>query len=173
MKKNNPSVRFFLSKRSIPEDFGGLGPGLQYHYINNGQWSLHDLLAFALDYTGPASVYVSSFSLSESAIRSFLHLIDEGMINALECIFDISTKKNKFDLLFFAGNITSRIYLASNHAKLISVVGKERTVFINTSANLTVNRRYESGILITDAALNSLYHTALMELFAASVLLEF
>jgi hypothetical protein len=170
-KPNNSS--FIFSAGSVADDFGTLVPGHFYHYLNHGQWSLHDLLEFVLKYTGPAEVLVTSFSLSETAIRAFVRLMDEGLITELQCLFDVSTKRNKLDLLMFAQNVTSQVYLSSNHAKLISVKSAQKHVFINTSANLTVNRRHESGILITDKEIIDHYYTAIHEIFDSGILLNF
>jgi len=148
--KKKDNNRFVLSAGTIEDDFGPLSPGLFYHYVNSGQWSLHDLLTHALQFSGPAQVMVTSFSLSETAIRSFVHLMDSGLITRLDCLFDISTKRNKLELLMFAQNVSSKVYISSNHAKFIAIKTPDVCVCINTSANLTVNRRHEAGVLVTD-----------------------
>jgi len=170
LKNNN---HFVFSSGTIADDFGQLEPGHFYHYINDGQWSLHQLLAYVLNFTGPAQVQVTSFSLSETAIRFFVNLLDEGLITSLDCLFDLSTKKNKMDLLFFAKNVTSRVFIASNHAKLIAVKSKSQNVFINSSANLTVNRRHESGIVITETSLAKAYAKGIDKIFEGAILLTF
>jgi phosphatidylserine/phosphatidylglycerophosphate/cardiolipin synthase-like enzyme len=164
--------KFISSSNSIDEDFERLQPDACIHYINSGQWSLHELLAWCLKKTGPAAVIVSSFSLSEAAIRSFVNLIDDGLITSLKCLFDLSTKKNKFDLLMFAHNVSGRIYLNSNHSKIMIIQNENNHVVINSSANLTVNRRYESGVIITDPLLAKGYIDTINYIIDESVLLN-
>lgn len=164
---------FLVSSGSIANDFGKLQPGLFYHYLNNGQWSLHELLEYILDYTGPANVKVTSYGISETAIRSFVNMIDAGKIRSLDLVFDISTKRNKFALLMFATNVASRVFITSNHAKLISVSNENHTIAVNASANLTVNRRNESGCLITCPEIASDFRNAIQQLIDNSILLNY
>lgn len=161
--------RLIKSEGSIRDDFGMLEVDKVYHYVNFGQWSIHELLAHLLEFTGPADVMVSSYSLSETAIRSFVHLLDGGKILSLKCLFDVSTKKNKLGLLMFAGNVASKVYISPNHAKLISIKNDNITVIVNTSANLTTNRRNEAGCIITDQFLASSFQLAITELFEHAI----
>lgn len=164
--------KFIHSSGSIQEDFKCLEPDSTVHYINNGQWSLHELLAWCLSITGPADVIVTSFSLSESAIRSFFNLIDTGFIKTLKCLFDVSTRKNKLELLLFAHNVTGKVFLATNHSKIIVISNRDHKVVINSSANLTVNRRYESGLIVTGHDLVESYNDSLTKIFNEAILLN-
>jgi hypothetical protein len=170
--KNNNENIFIFSNGKIAEDFNILLPDHFYHYVNNGQWSLHDLLEYVLEYTGPAKVKVTSFSISETAIRAFVRLMEEGLITRLDCLFDVSTKRNKLDLLIFAQNVTPNVFLSANHAKIISVKSESMHVFINTSANLTVNKRHESGIIITNKIMAAHYAAAIETVFDSAILLN-
>jgi hypothetical protein len=163
---------FIKSAGNISDDFGTLLPAHFYHYLNFGQWSLHELLAFILEYTGPAHVKVTSYGISESAIRSFVNMIDCGSILSLDLLFDISTKRNKFALLMFAHNVASRVFVNANHAKLISVQNEKITIIVNASANLTVNRRNEAGCIITEQNTALQFHDAIVELIESSILLN-
>jgi hypothetical protein len=167
--KNN---RFIFSTDSIEKDFEQLQSGACIHYINSGQWSLHELLSWILKFTGPADVMVTSFSLSETAIRSFINLIDTGYIRSLKCLFDVSTKKNKFDLLMFAQNVSGKIYLNNNHAKFILVENDDHSVVVNSSANLTVNRRFEAGMIAADQELVTEFAKTIKEIFSQSIILN-
>lgn len=163
--------RFIYSTGKIEDDFE-FTSGACIHYISKGQWSLHELISWLLQQIGPADVMVTSFGLSETAIRSFLQLIDAGLIKSLQCLFDISTKKNKFDLLMFAQNVSGKIYLNSNHSKLILLENEKYKIIIQSSANLTVNRRFEAGMLLIDHPLADQLATTIKLMFQESILLN-
>lgn len=127
------------------------------------------MLEHILNFTGPAMVMITSYGISETAIRAFVNLLDAGLIKHLQLLFDVSTKRNKLSLLLFASNVAARVYIGSNHAKLISVKTEEYTIVLNSSANLTINRRSESGCLITDQQTAKQYHEAMVELFESSI----
>lgn len=118
------------------------------HYVYDGSWSLHELLEFILNQTGSAHVRIASFALSEVAVRAFGRLKDENKIRSLECIFDKSCRRTKFDLLNFCQSI-AEVRLLENHAKLILIENNNWQVAINTSANFTTNQRYEAGVITT------------------------
>jgi len=120
-------------------------------FASSGNFSMHELMEYLLEKTGSANVRVSSFSISEVAIRSFFNLMEKETIHSLRCLFDISVKRHKLGLLFFVNNIGSTIAISKNHAKLILIENNNWKVVIVGSANLQVNDKNEAGIISTDA----------------------
>jgi hypothetical protein len=117
-------------------------------FFSDGKWSLFHLLSLCLGYTGPADVRISSFSLSENAVRSFLNDKDRGLIKSLSLLFDISIPHRKIDLMLFAREVFSEIRLCPNHSKIILIDGKLKVCIIS-SHNLTPNPRLEAGVIFT------------------------
>lgn len=72
----------------------------------------------------------------------------------------------------FANNVVNRIYLTTNHTKLITIITKKTVIVINCSANLTVNKRYEAGVIITDQSLALEYLNSMNEMFNNAILLN-
>ncbi len=118
-------------------------------YFCNNKWSLHDLITHCLDYTGKAKVKISSFSISEAALRSFISNKENDLIHSFILLFDYTIPKRKFDLFLFAYDVFSEIRLASNHSKVILIDGDKNKLLILCSQNLTPNPRLESGVVIT------------------------
>lgn len=117
-------------------------------FFCDGNWSLFQLLSHVLKFSGPADVRISSFSLSEDAIRSFINDREAGLLKSITLLFDISIPKRKMDLMLFADFIFSEIRLAPNHSKVILVNGKYKACIIS-SQNLTPNPRIEAGVIFT------------------------
>lgn len=118
-------------------------------FTSEGEFSMHELLEFLLQRTGPAKVRITSFSITEAAVRSFLHLMEIGIILHLECLFDLSVKRHKLGLLNFAANIATSIALAKCHAKLILIENDNWSVSVIGSANFQVNDKIEAGVIST------------------------
>jgi hypothetical protein len=116
--------------------------------FSDGRWNLYDLLSHCLDYTGPADVRISSFSLSENAVRSFLNDKGNGLIKSISLLFDVSIPHRKIDLMLFAREVFSEIRLYPNHSKMILIDGNRKACIIS-SQNLTPNPRLEIGALFT------------------------
>ena len=137
-----------MSLRLLQEEIGTIRPNSVLPYISEGRWSAHTLLSYLLDYTGDATVYVSSFSLCEEAVRMF---VTDERIKTLKCLFDKSILRYKRDLFFFL-QCKAEIRVTANHSKIFIVEGTDRHVAVITSANLSVNRRIEAGTIITDSS---------------------
>ena len=114
-------------------------------HINNST-SLHQMLNTILERTGPASVWLSSFSICDEAICSLKWMKDSGLITDLHCILDYSMRKTRMDLLEFLAKISEELILNHNHTKIILILNEKHSVSLITSANFTENRRWEVGI---------------------------
>ncbi len=116
-------------------------------YYSEGDFSMHELLEALLDLTGPASVKITSFSITEVAIRAFHRLSEERKITNLRCILDQTVKSYRLGLLLFAVNVSSEIALAKNHAKIILIENDKWKLTVVSSANFNVNDKIEAGIV--------------------------
>lgn len=76
------------------------------------------MLEYILNFTGPANVRITSYGISETAIRAFVNMMDSGLIKKLYLLFDVSTKRNKLSLLLFASNVATKVFIGANHQSL-------------------------------------------------------
>lgn len=134
LKKINDAFSAFPDKDIIP-------------LASDGDWSMHHLLEYLLEKYGPAEVWVSSFSITEVAIRTFLNLQEKGLIQQLHCLFDFTVKRHKTGLLFFASHIVSEIAIDKCHAKLILIRSEKVTITVVASANFNINDKKEVAII--------------------------
>ncbi len=140
----------YFADKEIGENIGKLKKDTIYPFWSNGRWAMHDLLSWLLKQTGPASVQLSTFSISEVALRAVAHLIETGVIEWLECLFDYTIQRNKLQLLFFASQLSTNIYIAPNHSKVMLIENEQWKITVIGSANMTPNPRKEAGIIMTD-----------------------
>lgn len=120
-----------------------------YPFVSEAEFSMHDVFEELLKITGRAEVKVSSFSISETALRCFYRLFQEGVITEMQCLLGISVKRHKLGLLFFANNTGIEVSLVKNHAKLIFIKNENWSIVIVGSANLQENDKNETGIICT------------------------
>lgn len=121
-----------------------------FPYFSDGEFSMHELFEHILIQTGPADVSISSFSITEVAVRTFFRLAESGTITQMRCLFDLGVKRHKLDLLFFSINVVSSISLSKNHSKMILISNAQWFVAIISSANFNINDKKEVGIISTD-----------------------
>lgn len=133
--------------RKIHEAVSKFGNSDVIPIASDGEWSMHQLLEYLLGISGPARVWISSFSITEVAIRSFLKLQERGLIEELHCLFDLTVKRHKAGLLFFANNVVSEISISKCHAKLILIQNKKYTISVVGSANFNINDKKEVAVI--------------------------
>ena len=139
-------------KEKIKTEIGTLEHNSWSAYFTDGSWSLHQLLEYVLEQTGPAEIHLSAFSLSENAVRSFVNLKESGKITKLHCLLNNQMARFKTDLMFFLMNVSDTVKLAPCHAKVIVIENEKWKVMIIGSANFNRNIRYESGVICTIGA---------------------
>ena len=143
-----------------------------FPFSTEGTFSMHELLEFLLQKTGPATVRVMSFSITEVAIRTFLNLMEHGSIEKLECIFDLTVKRHRLGLLYFMNNVVSAISLTKNHAKLILIQNKKWKITVAGSANFNVNDKIEAGVISTQPDFFDFYNEKFNQWFNQGILVS-
>ncbi len=164
----NTEFTYFVNK-DLKKDVGDIHQDTVKAFWSDGKWAMYELLTYLLSVTGPAKVYLSTFSISEASIRAFNTGIEAKMITELHCLFDYTIKKNKVQLLYFANNIANNIKLAPNHSKVILIENDNWKLAVVGSANMTPNPRKEAGVIITVHSLYDEYFTHLTNAIADGI----
>ena len=144
-------MEIFLNEnlKYINEEIGEIRQNRTYHFLSEGKWSMYNLLGYLLKCSGKAKLGISTFTISEAAIRVLFNCIEGKLISEINCLFDHSVRKNRMDQLRFANSIINGIYLNNNHAKLLLIENESWKIVVNGSANMTSNFRIEAGIICT------------------------
>lgn len=110
-----------------------------------------DLLEWILGQTGPAEVWLTSFSISEEFLRRIFHISRSGLVSRLTLVLDHKATNKTLGLWAFLSQVVENTYLADNHSKLLLVRGVNGDVVsVVTSQNLTRGNRHESAFVSTD-----------------------
>jgi hypothetical protein len=132
---------------SLKKYIGEIPKDKMIHFVTNGRWSMHDLLVYILKQTGPADVLVSTWSISELAIRTIVQKYDEGLILSIAFLADPRIKvRNPKPLQMLSANFHHK--LKADHAKVTTIENDSWNISIVGSANFTNNPRIERGIII-------------------------
>ena len=128
--------------------FPTIEKGKDYHFVSAGSWSNIALLEFLLNFTGKSFLYITSWSISDYAIKRLIALKEKNMITGAKCIFDKRTETFNPNILDFAqSNID--VQLTSIHAKNMVIIGEHFNLCVVQSSNLNENKRIESGVIST------------------------
>lgn len=120
-------------------------------FLSDDSWSLHVLAGHYLQHTGPADIYLSSWTITEDPVRSLLRWKELGLIRSMNCLLDYRIKTLSAKPFQLLQSIVTRQAFTKIHAKVFCIRNHSHHVAIVGSANLSRNRRKEAGVIFTDS----------------------
>ena len=133
-----------------PSALGDICMGQDKHFYSNGSFNLVQLVLYLLKQTGPAHVFVSSYSISEDSLATLKRLQDRREILGISFLIDnrvrtISPKPFDYLVTAFPG----RYRCCALHAKVALIWNNKWHLSVVGSQNATHNPKLERGIVHT------------------------
>ena len=136
---------------------------LQCYLTNTLQ--VADVVEWVLEQVGRATIWQTSFSISEEFLRRLFFISKSGKVDAIHLILDFKATQKTLRLWPFLTRVIEHTYLADNHSKVILIKSAAgQTVSIITSQNLTRGNRNESAIVTTDEHVFATFHASLTDI---------
>ena len=112
-----------------------------------------DVMEWVLGQVGKATIWQTSFSISEEFLRRLFFIEKSGKVDTIHLVLDFKATNKTLKLWSFLTQVIEHTYLADNHSKVILIRSLDgvHTVSIITSQNLTRGNRMESAVVTTDA----------------------
>ena len=146
---------------------GALSRGMEVFVLTYGQFSLIDAVATLVRKTGPADVYLSTWTAGHEDLTTAANLLDGSEITRLRMVVDRSfvTRQPGYcrRMLDLFGSDCIRTW--RGHAKFAVIVNDQWTLAVRTSMNLNTNPRLETIEVSDDPALVSFLTDIVDELF--------
>ena len=139
-----------MSKGKSPSEF--LRPMATHPLQSHLGRGLHTLglLGWILEQTGPADVYVSTFSTSDAFLRGFYNLKKKDLVLKSVLLADLKASKKTYRLYKEMQQNFDAVYLSQNHSKVVLVQNDEWTVSVISSQNQTYGDRAECTLVTTN-----------------------
>lgn len=143
---------YVLQVISSPEGLGLLCQGKAKHYYSSGAFNLIQLVLYILRQTGPAHLFLATYSISDRSITTLRNHVDDGQVLSIRFLIDnrvrsISPKPFDHLLTAFPGQTRCRTL----HAKVALVWNDNWHVSVVGSQNATHNPKLERGIIHTSS----------------------
>ena len=136
---------------------------LQCYLTNTLQ--VADVVEWVLEQVGKATIWQSSFSISEEFLRRLYFIEKSGKVDTIHLILDFKATQKTLRLWPFLTRVIEHTYLADNHSKVILIRSDTgQTVSIITSQNLTRGNRNESAVITTDGSVFDTFYTSLTDI---------
>ena len=134
-----------------PQGLGAIKPGTSKHFYSDGAFNLVQLVTYILKQTGPAHIFLTTYSIAEDSINVLKRKVEQGEILSARFIVDNrvrSMSAKNFDLL--AGSFAGCYRCRALHAKVALVYNEDWHITLIGSQNATRNLKLERGIIHTD-----------------------
>lgn len=137
----------------------GFAKGCHIIGLTMGQFSLIDMIHSILKKTGPADLYIATWSAGIKDANQVAWLLDTNLIRGVRPLTDHSyvNRQAKYAMaiedLFGKENIRS----SEMHAKFVVIKNEEYSVTILSSMNLNANRTCETFTIYEDAPITDFY----------------
>jgi hypothetical protein len=136
------------SSKKLDTYFNDFGSDKAYFYASDGKVSSYQLVNYFLDkFNEPATVHITTWGFTETALRQLSIRKNAGQIEDLYFIFSSKTKVNKANEFQLATSIATAYKIHPCHAKVYLVRTKNHQVSIITSGNLNRNNKLEAGVI--------------------------
>lgn len=151
-------------EKTLTEAIGKIDFDSTVHYYSYGNFNLVRLIMHILKQTGPAHIFMTSYSFSQKSIEQIQKRLEREEILSFRVIIDNRVKSmspKPFQML-----ATSFDYKCiSIHAKVALIWNDEWKITIITSQNATDNPKMERGVIYTDSKLFDFDYKALEDAF--------
>ncbi|MBR6263233.1 MAG: C4-dicarboxylate ABC transporter [Prevotella sp.] len=122
-------------------------------YLSNAI-QVADILEWILGQVGVATIWQTSFSISEEFLRRLYFIKKSKKVKEINLILDHKATNKTLKLWVFITQVIRKTYLADNHSKILLVESEDgQQVAVITSQNLTRGNRHESAFISTDKAI--------------------
>lgn len=142
----------------------GFANGCHIIGLTMGQFSLIDMIHSILKKTGPADLYIATWSAGIKDAHQVRWMLDTDLIRGVRLLTDHSyvNRQSKYAMaiedLFGKANIRS----SEMHAKFVIIKNEQYSVTILSSMNLNANRTCETFTIYEDAAITD-FHLRFVE----------
>lgn len=131
----------------LSKHIGTISQDEMIHFYSFGSFNMMRLIFHLLDQTGPADIFMCSYSISQQTIEAITRRRKKGLIKDIRFIIDhrVKTMKPK-PLQMLLQNFEVRFNAI--HAKVSLIENDDWHISIVSSQNATDNPKIERGIII-------------------------
>lgn len=129
---------------------GSICQGIDKHFYSNGAFNLVQLMLYVLKQTGPAHVFLSTYSIAEDSISTLRRYVDDGTILSIHFLIDNRVRSiSPKPFAHLIASFPDAYRCISLHAKVALISNDNWHISIVGSQNATHNPKLERGIIHT------------------------
>jgi hypothetical protein len=136
---------------SSPSQLGIINKGCDKHFYTDGAFNLIQLLLYVIKQTGPANIFLSTYSIAEDSIETLRRYVDDGAIISIRFLIDNRVRSiSPKPFAHLIASFPDGYRCAALHAKVVLISNENYHISIVGSQNATHNPKLERGIIHTN-----------------------
>lgn len=165
--KGKRELRDVRRAKSAAAAIAGLTKTNELYGFTKGQFSLLDLIIACLQFTGPARLFVSTWTAARHEILKLQDLLEAGQILDVRWLIDFTFARrdpeaaNQIRQTFGLDSVR----VSQNHAKFCLFENDHWRLVLRSSMNLNMNPRFEDFSLANDPPLAKFLSTIIREIW--------
>jgi hypothetical protein len=166
--KGKRELRDVRRAKTAAAAIAGLTKSNQLYGFTKGQFSLLDLIIACLEFTGPARLFVSTWTAARHEILKLQDLLEAGQIRDVRWLIDFTFARrdpeaaNQIRQTFGLDSVR----VSQNHAKFCLFENDQWRLVLRSSMNLNMNPRFEDFSLAHDPPLATFLTTIITEIWS-------
>ena len=166
-RQNRRELRYLRNKETAAEAIAGLDRETEIFGFTKGQFGLIALLSALRDKTGPAEMYISTWTAARYEIQKILDFVQNGKILRARWLVDLTFQRRDKGLAALIRKQfgADSIRVAQTHAKFTILENDTWRLVVRTSMNLNMNPRFEDFTIAHDPELADFLGKILDELW--------
>jgi len=136
-----------VSSNSLAEFINQVHENETFCWITQGSMSMHHIVEALVHQCAPATLYFTTWAISEDAARSIFLMKEKKLITQVKGIIDHRVLSGHAAVYHFLRSFFDHLQLEACHAKMVLIIGSEISYAVYSSANMTTNNRIENTIV--------------------------
>lgn len=150
LDRSKSDIEVIASVLERTSQLGTIRQGSDKHFYSNGAFNLVQLMLYVLRQTGPADVFLSTYSIAEDSVSTLRRYVDEGRILSIRFLIDNRVRSiSPKPFAHLIASFPDAYRCTSLHAKVALISNGDWHVSIVGSQNATHNPKLERGIIHT------------------------
>lgn len=139
---------------TVREALADFKPGDLCHLVGANHWNTHDMVEALLDHTdGPAALWFTVYSISDSAVRRLRTMVESGKITTVHALINNHMARQRPDGSQQLLQLAEDMMVYPCHAKVYVLRSETRGITVVSSANLTACPWLEAATITEDPEL--------------------
>lgn len=151
LESSQTNIEIVSEILSRPSHLGKIKMGVDKHFYSDGAFNLIQLLLYIINQTGPAHIFLSTYSIAEDSVDTLKRYVEAGKILSIKFLIDNRVRSiSPKPFAHLISSFPDQYRCTALHAKVVLISNEQYKISVVGSQNATHNPKMERGIIHTN-----------------------